>query len=609
LFAFGYQQSKLGYETQHEVEQIIENFENRSIGYDVLWLDLLHLKGHAPWEYDHKNFPKPSHFVEHLDRNKRHVCRSCDCHLPIWEDHIQYQEAKKGGYFIRLANGKDDWVATCWPGNSSWPDYLSLEVTKWYISIHAYNYGRDYSMPNTWFWNDMNEPVTLGTSMERTFTKDCRHLNGLEVRETKSLYGLLQSAGTYQGMRERDGKAGYTPQRVWFVSRSWWAGSGKYTWVWTGDNSAKWDHLAESLSMMTTAGLNGMPFTGEDLGGFRWYPSPELMVRFYHVGCWIYPLYRNHCWGGQDREPWHYTGESYIQICDAIRQRYTLIGIWYTHSMYATKSCRSPVVPLWLEWPEVPALHDYDREVLFADTFLVAPVLADKASSVTIVKPPGVWYSYWSGNLVKDGEQVPVTMWDVPVYIRGGRIAPLYNSPGLTTLSTIVKPLTLIVAGDEKGESEGFLYLDDGITYDYETGVYVHRKFTLKGGILKSSKADALEVRVPYFLQDCIIFNITVYQVQEDQSVIVTYVSGLSLKLADEWSYDLRNATSVGSRREVLIGKKRGSSAVSIGLGVVITVAVLAFGFALFRWNRKARLVDEDPMVSSGGISHYMSAE
>jgi hypothetical protein len=259
---------------------------------------------------------------------------------------------------------------------------------------------------------------------------------------------------------------------------------------------------------------------------------------------------------------------------------------------------------LWYEWPEVEHLHDADREVLLADTFLVAPVLHKEAHGVNITKPPGVWYSYLKSELAKDGE-VPVTMWDVPVYIRGGRIAPLYNTPGVTTISTIITPLTLLIAGDEQGESEGSLYLDDGLTYAYEKGEFIHRNFTVKDGVLKSSKADPLESKVPEFLQECRIVNITVYQVQPDQSVKVSHITGLDLKLADEWSYNLKNA--IGLRSEN--AKENGSFTLVISLGIVACAVVAVLCYVWVVRHGKSPLLHEDPMTNSREACHYVDGE
>jgi hypothetical protein len=76
-----------------------------------------------------------------------------------------------------------------------------------------------------------------------------------------------------------------------------------------------------------------------------------------------------------------------------------------------------------------------------------------------------------------------------------------------------------MIAGDEHTEAEGYLYLDDGLTYAFEQGEFIRRKFSLKGGIVSFSKFDPLEDRAPEFLRDCVIVNITYYQVRPDGKV------------------------------------------------------------------------------------------
>lgn len=39
-------------------------------------------------------------------------------------------------------------------------------------------------------------------------------------------------------------------------------------------------------------------------------------------------------------------------------------------------------------------------------------------------------------------------------------------------------PITLVVVLGNSGDAEGTLYLDDGESFDYQEGAYMHRKFT-----------------------------------------------------------------------------------------------------------------------------------
>lgn len=53
--------------------------------------------------------------------------------------------------------------------------------------------------------------------------------------------------------------------------------------IWTGDNTAEWDHLKASLPMLLSISVAGLPFVGADVGGFFRNPEPELLVRWYQV--------------------------------------------------------------------------------------------------------------------------------------------------------------------------------------------------------------------------------------------------------------------------------------------------------------------------------------
>ena len=52
-------------------------------------------------------------------------------------------------------------------------------------------------------------------------------------------------------------------------------------------------------------------------------------------------------------------------------------------------------------------------------------------------------------------------------------------------------PYTLVIVLGHNGEAEGDLYVDDGESYDYEDGAYIHRHFRLSSNTLKSSDLSA----------------------------------------------------------------------------------------------------------------------
>lgn len=61
--------------------------------------------------------------------------------------------------------------------------------------------------------------------------------------------------------------------------------------VWTGDNTAEWNHLKISVPMLLSLNVVGITFSGADIGGFFKNPEPELLTRWYQVFILFYSFY------------------------------------------------------------------------------------------------------------------------------------------------------------------------------------------------------------------------------------------------------------------------------------------------------------------------------
>lgn len=85
--------------------------------------------------------------------------------------------------------------------------------------------------------------------------------------------------GTYEGLLRRSDRK----LRPFILTRAHFAGSQRYTAVWTGDNSAEWSHLKITIPMCLSLSVAGISFCGADVGGFFKNPDSELFVRWYQV--------------------------------------------------------------------------------------------------------------------------------------------------------------------------------------------------------------------------------------------------------------------------------------------------------------------------------------
>ena len=90
----------------------------------------------------------------------------------------------------------------CWPGDSSWIDYLNEGAQKFWSSLYGYD---KFKGTNNLFhiWNDMNEPSVFN-GIEGTLPKTKKHLlsDQTEVlhRDVHNFYGLMMTRATYNGM-------------------------------------------------------------------------------------------------------------------------------------------------------------------------------------------------------------------------------------------------------------------------------------------------------------------------------------------------------------------------------------------------------------------------
>lgn len=93
--------------------------------------------------------------------------------------------------------------------------------------------------------------------------KDNIHYGGVEHRDVHNAYGYYYHLASAQGLLQRGGGT----DRPFVLSRAVFAGSQKVGPIWTGDNTADWDHLRVSIPMLLTMGLAGMANSGGGLGG------------------------------------------------------------------------------------------------------------------------------------------------------------------------------------------------------------------------------------------------------------------------------------------------------------------------------------------------------
>ncbi|XP_075213212.1 glucosidase 2 subunit alpha [Lycorma delicatula] len=468
LFSLAYHQCRWNYVSQDDVQSVNDGFDHYDIPMDVIWLDIEHTDNKKYFTWDKDKFSKPVEMVNNLTYFGRKLVTIVDPHIKRDSGYFLHNDAEANGYYVKNKDGSvyEGW---CWPGSSSYLDVFDPTVRDYYANLYKFS-----SYPSTedlFIWNDMNEPSVFN-GPEITMPKDCLHHGGWEHRDVHNLYGMMFVMSTYKGLLERYGEIDKaTVKRPFILSRSGFAGSQRFSAIWTGDNAAEWSHLAISIPMCLSLAISGVSFVGADVGGFFKNPDSELFTRWYQAGAFL-PFFRAHSHiDTRRREPWVFGPETTRLVREAIIKRYSLLPFWYTQ-FYIHNQTGEPVIrPLWVEFTSERATFNIDNEFLIGNSTLVHPVTEPGVSEVPVYFPghSEIWYDFdtYQPFTINGVLNIPVNLQKIPFYIRGGSIIPLKMRIRRSSVLMHDDPYTLLVALQHNGTASGNLYIDDGTTFQH----------------------------------------------------------------------------------------------------------------------------------------------
>jgi alpha-glucosidase len=369
------------------------------------------------------------------------------------------------------------YVGEVWPGRSAFPDFSRAATRAWWGEQHRALLDTGVAG----IWNDMNEPASFGAQTIpdiTVFDGDGRPGTHLEHHNQ---YGTLEARATYEGLlRLRP------THRPFIVTRAGYTGVQRYASMWTGDTYSTWPQLRISLPMVLSLGISGLPFAGDDIGGFNGAPSADLYQRWLQSAV-LLPFCRTHASiDSPRREPWSYGAEYERANRAAIRLRYRLLPALYTAFWQHTRSGSPVVRPLFWEGLADTASLGTEDEYLLGDHLLVAPVLDSAAADRAVYLPRGAWYRVGIDDRIEGGQRIrtaaPGALADggdttalrgLPVFARAGAVIAMQaaleytGERRLDTLELHVYP----------GTATSSLYEDAGEGFGYRQGEYRHTTF------------------------------------------------------------------------------------------------------------------------------------
>ena len=480
-WALGFQQSRWSYESESRVREIAGRFRQKQIPLDVIYLDIDYQIKNRPFTINDEAFPTFNQMVQDLKGKGIHVIAITDLHIADLPNanYEPYDSGVAGDHFVHNPDGSL-FVGEVWPGPSVFPEFTRASTRKWWGNLYK-NFYTERGVDG--FWNDMNEPIIF-EQPNATMPLETRHrIDDVDQpkrttthREVHNIFGMENSRATYEGLLVLKPN-----NRPFVLTRASFAGGQRYAATWTGDNAATWNHLRISTPQLLNLGLSGFAFSGDDIGGFRGSPMPDLLTRWIELGAFN-PIYRDHTEKGTaDQEPWAHGLQQEAIRKQYIELRYRLMPYIYTVAEETSRSGIPMMRPVFLEFPKAEQQHissgQADSEFFFGSSLLVAPQQEELLDAYQAGLPVGSWYDYWTGQMLPPGPSIKIApKLDVlPVFVRAGAMIP--QQPVVQSTSEIPNgPLELRVYPGPN--CSGSLYTDDGVTFDYQRGAYLRETYS-----------------------------------------------------------------------------------------------------------------------------------
>ena len=474
LWALGFQQSRYTYQPEARVREVAAALRAKRIPADAIWLDIGFQQGNAPFTVDRTQFPQFDKMISDLRAQGLRTVLITDMHVKQAPGIGPYDSGLRADAFLHRRDGSL-YVGKVWPGASVFPDFTLSRVRDWWGGLY-----RDFvSMGAAGFWNDMNEPSVFD-GPGGTMPDDVMHrLDDGSARAHPALhnvYGMENARATYDGLQRLQPDV-----RPFVLTRAAYAGTQRYAATWTGDNSATWQHLAQSVPTLLSLGLSGVALVGDDIGGFIGSPTPDLLTRWFQLGAFN-PLFRNHAaTDTRPHEAWVDGPEHEALRRAAIEERYRLLPYLYTVAEDNARTGAPIMRPVFFDFPQATAFYGNDRDFLLGPDLFVAPTVDERLDARTLTLPPGAWYDARSGVRHDGGASVTLQAAPVraPLFVRAGAIVPM--QPLVQSTSERPRgPLELHVwlPADASTPCRGTLYQDDGVSMAYQRGTFLRMEYT-----------------------------------------------------------------------------------------------------------------------------------
>ncbi len=366
------------------VTSFVDGMEERGIPLSVFHFDCFWMKGFhwTDFKWDKEVFPDPVGMLKRLKAKGLKICVWINSYIA--QDSVLFAEGMKNGYFIKRKNG-DVWQWDMWQPGMAIVDFTNPAACDW-------------------FAGKLEELVDMGVDCfktdfgERIPTEDVVYYNGADPKAMHNYYTQLYNQTVFELLARKKGK-----EEAVVFARSATAGGQKFPVHWGGDCWSNFESMSESLRGGLSLTMSGFGYWSHDIGGFEDTSTPDVYKRWVAFG-----LMSSHSrlhGSTSYRVPWAYDEESVEVARYFTKLKASLMPYLYANSVQTSRTGVPVMRSMVLEFENDPACGYLDKQYMFGDRLLVAPIFNPEGQAEYYL-PEGTWTNYITGEEVNGGRWI-----------------------------------------------------------------------------------------------------------------------------------------------------------------------------------------------------------
>lgn len=360
---------------EETVTSFIDGMAERDIPLQVFHFDCFWMKEYewCNFEWDTRQFPDPPAMLKRLKDRGLEICVWINPYIA--QRSKLFDEGVQNGYFIKNLDGS---VFQCdmWQPGMAIVDFTNPAACEWYAS----KLKKLCEMGVDCFKTDFGERIPTKV----------KYFDGSNPIAMHNYYTYLYNKTVFNVLKEY-----YGENKACLFARSATVGGQQFPVHWGGDCSAEYTSMAETLRGGLSLCASGFGYFSHDMSGFEATATPDIYKRWAAFG--LFSTHSRLHGNSSYRVPWLFDEESVDVLRFFTKLKGKLMPYIWSQAI-KTSTVGVPMMrAMVIDFENDPACLSLDRQYMFGDNILVAPIFNEEGAAEFYV-PAGTWTDIISGK-------------------------------------------------------------------------------------------------------------------------------------------------------------------------------------------------------------------